>query len=186
MKTIKSIVTIILLLSGSSVIAQDQADMMKKWQDYMTPSAAHKHFEKICGTWNAEIIQYMGGQEMKAEGKAVFEMILGGRYMKSSFIATIMDMPMEGFGLDAYDNLTKEYISIWLDNMGTGVLYMKGKYDEVSKSYIYTGEMVDPMTGKNVKTKTVTKHVNDNKTIFDMYNGEGAQETKSMTVTYTR
>jgi hypothetical protein len=38
--------------------------------------------------------------------------------------------------------------------MGTGVLYMKGKYDEETKSYIYTGEMVDPMSGKNVKTNS--------------------------------
>ncbi|KAF0151374.1 MAG: hypothetical protein FD143_2042 [Ignavibacteria bacterium] len=186
MKSIKLMMAFLLIFTTAHVIAQDQAEMMKKWQDYMTPSAAHKQFEKICGTWNAEIIQYMGGQETKAEGKAVFEMILGGRYMKSSFNSTIMGMPMEGFGLDAYDNLTKEYISIWLDNMGTGVLYMKGKYDDAAMSMIYNGEMVDPMTGNNVKIRTVTTYHNDNKMIFDMFTGEGTKETKSMTVTYTR
>ncbi|MEW6652309.1 MAG: DUF1579 domain-containing protein [Bacteroidota bacterium] len=186
MKSIKSILAYLLLITTASLMAQEQAEMMKKWQDYMTPSEAHKHFEKICGTWNAEIIQYMGAQEMKAEGKAVFEMILGGRYMKSSFNSSFMGMPMEGFGLDAYDNLTKEYISIWLDNMGTGVLYMKGRYDEAAKNYIYNGNMVDPMTGNLVKIRTVTTYFNDNKMVFDMFTGDGTQETKSMTVTYTR
>lgn len=186
MKSIKTMIALIFLFSVASLIAQDQAEMMKKWQDYMTPSAVHKNFEKQCGTWSADITQYMGPQEMKAQGKAVFEMILGGRYMKSSFNSTMMGMPMEGFGLDAYDNLTKEYISIWLDNMGTGVLYMKGKYDEATKSLIYTGDMVDPMSGKNIKTKTVTKFINDNKIVFDMFTVEGNQETKNMTVTYTR
>ena len=186
MKSFKTMIASFLLLSVAVINAQDQAEMMKKWQDYMTPGPVHKAFEKNCGTWKADITQYMGGQEMKAEGKAVFEMILGGRYMKSSFNSTIMGMPMEGFGLDAFDNITKEYISIWLDNMGTGVMHMKGKIDPATNKLTYLGKMVDPMTGKETTVKTVTTQADDNKMLFDMFTVDGTQETKNMSIVYTR
>jgi len=44
-----------------------------------------------------------------------------------------MGMPFEGMGLDGYDNASKEYISIWIDNMGTGIMYMKGKWMKIQK-----------------------------------------------------
>lgn len=186
MKSFKTLLASLLLFAVASISAQDQAEMMKKWQDYMTPGPVHKAFEKNCGTWKAEITQFMGGQEMKAEGTAVFEMMLGGRYMKSTFKSMMMGMPMEGFGLDAYDNLTKEYISVWLDNMGTGVLTMKGKIDPSTNKLTYVGKMVDPMSGKETTTKTVTTQVDDDKMLFDMFTVEGTQETKNMTIVYTR
>jgi spermidine/putrescine-binding protein len=186
MKSVKTMIASFVLLTFAVINAQDQAEMMKKWQDYMTPGPVHKAFEKNCGTWKADITQYMGGQEMKAEGKAVFEMILGGRYMKSSFNSTIMGMPMEGFGLDAFDNITKEYISVWLDNMGTGVMQMKGKFDPETKAVTYWGSMIDPMTGKEAKVKTVLIQSEDNKMTFDMFTVDGGQETKNMTIVYTR
>lgn len=186
MKSFKTMIALLLLLAVAVVSAQDQAEMMKKWQDYMTPGPVHKAFEKNCGTWKADITQFMDGQEMKAEGTAVFEMILGGRYMKSSFSSSIMGMPMEGFGLDAFDNITKEYISIWLDNMGTGVMHMKGKYEPETKKVTYWGSMIDPMKGKETKVKTVLTQPEENKMLFDMYTVDGTQETKNMSIVYTR
>jgi len=106
--------------------------------------------------------------------------------MKSSFNSTIMGMPMEGFGLDAFDNITKEYISIWLDNMGTGVMHMKGKIDPATNKLTYLGKMVDPMTGKETTVKTVTTQADDNKMLFDMFTVDGTQETKNMSIVYTR
>ncbi len=33
-----------------------------------------------------------------------------------------MGMPFEGMGIDGYDNLAKQYVSTWVDNMGTGIM----------------------------------------------------------------
>ncbi len=186
MKKGKLLFLIAILFSIVSVQAQDQAEMMKKWQEYMTPGPMHAELAKMAGNWKAEITQYAGGQEMKAEGTAVFEMILGGRYLKSSFKTEFMGMPMEGFGLDAYDNQSKEFVSVWLDNFGTGVLVLKGSYDPAAKTITYIGNTFDPMSGKEIKMKNVNHIVDENKTVNDMYNIVDGKEVKSMSITYTR
>ena len=186
MKPSRMFLLIFILSAFVSLNAQDQGDMMKKWQDYMTPGPNHQLLTKMVGEWKGEITNFQGGQEMKAEGVAKYEMILGGRYLESSFSASMMGMPMEGFGLDAYDNATKEFISVWLDNMGTGVLVLKGTLDEKTRTITYLGSMVDPMTSKETKVKTVNTLVDDNKSVFDMYTIADGKEVKNMTVVYTR
>lgn len=187
-KLFVGIMATLILFSASSSFAQqgDQAEMMKKWQEYMTPGPAHQQFAKMTGNWKATVIQYMGGQESKSEGTATYSMVLGGRYLHGSFNAIMMGMPFEGMSLDAYDNGTKEYISLWVDNMGTGVMVMKGKMDDKTKLITYWGSMVDPMTGKDQKVKALTKELNENHTTFEMFTVENGQETKNMQIDYTR
>ncbi len=177
-----------ILISSSVSFAQqsDQAEMMKKWQEYMTPGAVHQQFAKTVGNWKVVVTSFMGGQESKSEGSASCEMLLGGRYLKSSFKGNMMGMPFEGMSLDAYDNATKEYINVWIDSFGTGVMNLKGKMDEKTKEIIYTGTMVDPMTGKDAMTKNVLKNIDDDHQLMVMYMIEGGQEIKNMQLEYTR
>lgn len=164
----------------------DQAEMMMKWQEYMTPGPAHQQFAQMVGNWKAVVTTFMGGQESKSEGTSSSEMILGGRYLKSSFKGSMMGMPFEGMSIDAYDNATKEYISIWIDSFGTGVMHLKGKMDEKTKEIVYTGTMIDPMTGKDSMTKNVMKYIDDDHQVMVMYMVEGGKEVKNMQVEYTR
>ncbi len=182
------IMSVLILFSFSAVYSQqgDQADMMKKWQEYMTPSTAHQPFVKMVGNWTAVVTNYMGGQETKSDGTGTYEMILGGRYLKSTFKSTMMGMPFEGMGLDGFDNVTKEYLSVWVDNFGTGIEYLKGKFDEKTKSVVYTGSMVDPMAGKEVPTKSIMKFIDDDHTTTEIYSFENGKEVKSMQIDYTR
>lgn len=178
----------VIFFAASANFAQqgDQAEMMKKWQDYMTPGPVHQQFAKQAGNWKAIVTSYQGDQEMKSEGTASLELILGGRYLKSSFKGNMMGMPFEGMSLDAYDNAAKEYITVWIDSFGTGVLYMKGKMDEKTGEVIYLGTMMDPMTGKNATTKSVTKQIDDDHSSMVMYMVENGKEIKNMMVEYTR
>jgi len=164
LRIITTAFVMMILFIFSTAFAQqgDQAEMMKKWQEYMTPGPAHQSFAKMAGNWNAVVTMYdPSGKESKSDGTANYEMILGGRYLKGTFKSSMMGMPMEGMGLDAYDNAAKEYVSIWIDNFGTGVLYLKGKMDEAAKTIVYTGTMVDPMTGKDQVMKTTMKSIDD-------------------------
>lgn len=189
---IKTLFTVMMLLSifflTSSNFAQqgDQAEMMKKWQEYMTPGPVHQQFAKMAGDWKATVTNFMDGQEAKSEATAKYEMILGGRYLKSYITGNMMGMPFEGVGLDAFDNATKEYISVWIDNFGTGVLNMKGKMDDKTGDIVYTGTMVDPMTGKDQTTKTVMKQIDNDHQQMVMYMIGGGKEVKNMQIDYAR
>ncbi len=120
------------------------------------------------------------------EGKAVIESLLGGRYLKTTHTGTFMGMPFEGFSIEAYDNAMHEFSSIWVDNFGTGMMYMKGKYDEASKTLTYTGTSVDPMQKKEIGVKEVFKVIDDNNFTMEMYMTDGSKEVKTMEINYTR
>ena len=47
-------------------------------------------------------------------------------------------MPFEGMGIVGYDNLLKKFVSVWIDNMGTGLMPGTGTYDAATKTYTYT------------------------------------------------
>lgn len=178
-----------ILFTFSFISAQqgDQAEMMKKWQEYMTPGPVQKSFAKMAGDWKADVTIFdPSGKEMKSEGTAHYDMVLGGRYLQSTFKGNMMGMPMEGMGLDAYDNATKDYISIWIDNFGTGVMYMKGKWNDASKEVVYTGSNVDPMTGKDQPMKTIMRTMDDKHFQMLMFNIDGDKEIKTMQIDYTR
>lgn len=106
--------------------------------------------------------------------------------MKTTHTGTFMGMPFEGFSIEAYDNAMHEFSSIWVDNFGTGMMYMKGKYDEASKTLTYTGTSVDPMQKKEIGVKEVFKVIDDNNFTMEMYMTDGSKEVKTMEINYTR
>lgn len=180
---------IVMFTVSLNITAQDQEAMMKAWTEYMTPGPMHKMFEKMAGDWKTvtTFTDPASGQETKSEGTAKFEMILGGRYVKSIHNGTMMGMPFEGLGIDAYDNKLGEFISVWIDNMGTGLIQMKGKFDESTKTLSFKGTGVDPMTGKEMPYRSVTKIIDADHHLFEMYgSAPDGSEYKMFEMTYTR
>ena len=179
-----------MMLSISSV-AQDEGvnqEQMKAWQEYMTPGPTHEMLAKANGSWKAKMTMWMmpDSEPMEAEGMMTNEMILGGRYQKSTYSGNMMGMPMEGMSLLAYDNASKEFYNIWIDNMGTGMMTSKGKYDEGSKMVDMKGTYVDPMTGKEEPFRQTMQIVDDNHHVMEMFMYMEGKEYKNMHIEYTR
>jgi len=65
-------------------------------------------------------------------------------------------------------------------------MYSEGPYDEKTNSITFKGSYIDPMTGKEVKTREVYKFVADNHHIFEMYATQEGKEFKSMEINYRR
>lgn len=175
----------------SNVFAQEggeQSQEMQAWMEYMTPGPMHEMMAKTAGEWKVNTKYWMdpAGEPMETEGKANVEMILGGRYMKSTHTGKMMGMPFEGINLQGYDNATGEFTAIWIDNMGTGISVSKGKYDEATKSINFEGSMLDPMTKEDMSFRQVVKTIDDNHFMFEMYMNYNGQEFKSMVVDYSR
>jgi len=95
-------------------------------------------------------------------------------------------MPFEGISITAFDNATKEFNNVWIDNMGTGVMTSKGKYDEASKKVVLKGTYVDPITGNEEPFMETYEVVDNDHHTFEMFTYPGGQEFKSMIVEYTR
>ncbi len=167
----------------------DSVAMQKAWEAYMTPGEPHKMLAAEEGSWNNEMTFWMDPDTPpeKATSTADIKMIMGGRYQVSNYSGNMMGMPFEGRATVAYDNATDEYISTWIDNMGTGLGVMRGKYDEASKATTLKGSMVDPMTGKEKQVREVYTIVDDNTRKMEMFDlGPDGNEYKSMEILMKR
>jgi hypothetical protein len=149
----------------------EQAAMMQAWMAYMTPGDAHQSLAKHAGEWTHTVTWWMepGAPSQESTATSKSEMIMGGRYLSESFTGNMMGMPFEGHGLTGYDNARKKFFSVWIDNMGTGLMTGWGDYDEATKSLTITGEFVDPVTGEDKPYRQVMKAVSDDHMIMEMY-----------------
>ena len=167
----------------------DSATMMKNWQEYMTPSAPHKMMESWNGTWEGDVTMWSapGAPPEQSKSTTVNKMVMGGRYQMSSHKGSMMGSPFEGMGTLAFDNAKKEFISTWIDNVGTGLMVARGPWDESSKTMTLKGRVTDPMTGKDVDMRETFKIVDDNNQVMEMYGtGPDGNEFKMMEIKFKR
>jgi hypothetical protein len=201
MKKITSILAITLFVAGSAfaqtgtdkaatpVPSAAEQEMMKQWQAYMTPGDMHAMLAKSNGDWNEDIVMWMapGAPPTKSTATCTNTMILGGRYQQSINKGMFNGMPFEGISTMGYDNSKKTFQSTWVDNMGTGIMTMEGKYDPATKTMNSTGKQVDPMTGKDMDVRETFVIMDDNNQMMTMYmTPAGGKEYKSMEIKFTR
>ena len=183
--------SIILLINSQFILAQseeEQAEQMKIWMDYMTPGPMHEMLAKSVGDWKTISRFWMdpAGEPMETEGTGKTEMILGGRYQKSTHNSTMMGMPTEGIFLMGFDNATQEFTAVWIDNIGTGTAVAKGKYDESTNSIGLKGSMVDPMSKQDINFREVYKFLDNDHHLLEMYIVQNGQEFKMMEIEFFR
>jgi hypothetical protein len=170
--------------------SEEEQKMMKLWQKYAAPGENHKYLEYFVGDWEVNVKMWMnpGAEPEVSKGENTAKMILGGRFLKLYYKGTMMGMPFEGISITGYDNYKKEYVTMWLDNAGTGIYQTSGTLDKASKIRTETGLWDDFMTGGKSKVKWVTKIIDDNKYRFDMYGEDPktGKEFKSGQIIYTR
>jgi hypothetical protein len=128
-----------------------------------------------------------GSEPMETEGTAVGKMIMGGRYLVVNHSGNVMGMPFEGMSLEGYDNAAEKFVSIWVDNLGTGVAYSEGHFKEESGLLVYEGSMTDPMTKEAAWFKQTMKIVDDNNLYFEMFmKAPYGTEFKNMEISFTK
>jgi hypothetical protein len=123
---------------------------------------------------------------MEWTGTSEQKMLLGGRYLQQEFAGEMMGSPYNGIGFTGYDNHTRKYVSTWMDSMSTGLMYFEGTAGADGKTITQTARYDDPVQGP-MQWRTVTRIVDDNTFLFEMYStGKSGKEVKMMEITYTR
>jgi len=193
MKKLFALLFVFLLANSASLLfAQEDEtgmdpEMMKAWQESMTPGPMHEMLANRVGEWKAEVTMWMDPSQPPetSEATTVTESMLGGRYFKSTHTGMMMGEPFEGFEISGYDNVKKEFFNVWMDNMGTGIMVSTGTYDEATNTLTFTGEMTDPM-GNVMNTREVIVPGDKDHSTFEMYVDMGGNEIKTMEIKYTR
>jgi hypothetical protein len=168
--------------------AMTPEDGMKAWQAYMTPGIMHKMMMGFNGDWKEDVTFWMapGAPATNTQSTCTNSMIMGNRYQESKHTGDMNGMPFEGTGILGYDNAKKVFVSTWIDNMGTGIMYLEGKYEEQNKTIHFSGKSVDPMTGKEIHVREEFKMIDNNNQEMEMYMTQNGKEFKSMDIKFTR
>lgn len=166
----------------------DPQAMMEVWKQMATPGEPHKLFATLAGSWTTTTKEWMepGKPLTESTGTAEMKMLLDGRFLYQEFSGNMMGQPFSGVGIDAYDNMTKKYMTAWMDTMGTGIFMMEGTASADGKTITLKGSHPEPGGGK-MTHRAVWKIVDSNTHTFDMYGTHhGGKETKVLEITYNR
>jgi hypothetical protein len=168
--------------------AEDQK-MMEAMMKAGTPGAEHAHLMARAGTWDATVSSWMkpGTPPMVSQAKAERKAVMGGRILEEHWSGNMMGAPFEGHGMAGFDNVSKKYWNVWMDNMGTGMMMAEGSCDMAKKSCTYWGSYNDPMSGKPAKTRTVVTWTGADDEKMEMYMpGPDGKEYKGMEIVAKR
>ena len=168
--------------------ALDPQAMMEVWKKAAMPGEPHKLFASLAGSWTTQTKEWMepGKPPSESAGTADMKMLLDGRFLYQEFNGTMMGQPFAGIGIDAYDNISKKYVTAWMDTMGTGIFTMQGTASADGKTSTLKGSHPEPGGGQ-MHHRAVWKIIDQNSQIFEMYGNHGhGKEMKFMEITYTR
>ncbi len=170
--------------------APDMEQMMKKMEELAAPGPEHKLLADMAGEWDAEVRSYMtapGAPPTVSKGTRRSRMILGGRFLQEEFQGEMMGKKFTGMGLTGYDKFNKKYVSLWMDDMGTGMFTSEGTSDESGKVLTFNGKMDEPMTGEKAKpVRAITRILGPDKHVFEMHDLVLGDKSKVLEITYTR
>ena len=166
----------------------EQEAMMKAWKEYATPGKEHAELAKQVGEWSLELKMWheLGAEVEVSQATSTVKPILDGRYFFETVKSEYRGMPFEGRALFGFDKLTKKYFTVWIDNMGTGMMTYTGTASGEGTIH-YSVEMPNPQTGQYETGHATDKLVSDDEYIFIMYRkAPSGEEFKAMEITATR
>ncbi len=174
---------------GKQEMTSEQKAEMEAWMKAATPGEGHKALEPLVGSWNVTMTMWQapGAPASKSTATAEDAWVLGGRFVQEKIHGEMNGMPFEGLGYTGYDNFKKQYVGSWMDTMGTMMMTMSGCADATGKVLTATSTIDDVTTGKRVQVREVTRIVDADKRVFEMYGPDkSGKEFKMMEGVYTR
>ncbi len=167
-------------------LTQEQIETNLK--EASTPAANHAVLKKLTGNWNAETKFWVdpAGQPEVSKGKAVNKMILGDRYLSSSFKGKAMGKPFEGQSVIGYDNVSKKYFSTWIDTMNTGLFKSEGTANQDNTEITLNSSFTCPMTREPLQSEEKLTIIDKNHYKYEAFMVGGGKHDKAMEISYTR
>ncbi len=172
-------------------IPPSMQDVEQRWMNLAAPGPSHDIFKKLAGQYThvTKAWQSPNAAPMEITGTWDVELVLGGRFIMSTYKTNMMGQAFEGRDLLGFDNAANKYIATWADSMGTGVTHTEGTLNEAGDTITLEGsaERVGPMGG-DLKTRTTMQVVDDQTVLFTMNHYDPTERTyqQVMEITYTR
>ncbi|MHC4696662.1 MAG: DUF1579 family protein [Planctomycetota bacterium] len=170
--------------------SQSDADaQVESFARYAMPSAHHKILDRMVGDWKLKVKYRMSPDTpiVESEGTCRRTWILGKRFVLEEFDGGYLAMPFKGHAIYGYDSFEGKYTSAWLDTMSTAITTYLGECREECRVIAFEGLHGDPFTGSKRRSRGLTRFVNDDKHIVEIYEPDRkGKDFLILEITYTR
>ena len=138
-----------------------EADL-KAFMEAATPGEEHKRLVADAGTWQGKNTMWMapGAEPIETEATTIITPVLDGRFIRLEMKGEMPGMgPYHGLAVQGYDNVTKKFVSTWIDNMSTSMAQGEGELSKDGKTVTWTFTcncplQEKPMTMRQIETTT--------------------------------
>lgn len=196
--------SIVLVLATTACSSMD-GDRAMEWNDFgsdpmsnpafmeammaaATPGAEHAELAKGVGSFDVKGRMWdmagVEGEPMTATAQT--RMVMDGRFLVQDYQSSFGGFPFEGMMLMGYDNVAKEYWSVWIDSASTGCVMSRGR-ERADGRIDLKGTVRDAITPDGRPMRFVTWDRGDGTSVLEMYDSlEDGREAKVMELTYTK
>jgi hypothetical protein len=164
------------------LIAGLAATAMSQGNEGIEPGPAHKQLAKRVGEYATATKFWTGLDAPPAESKGAAKIAetLGGRFLLEENSGTLLGQPFTGLRLYGYNNLSKQYESVWTWTESTGMVTMRGTSKDEGKTVTYAAAY-NREPGAKQTFQVVVRQVNDDSFVAEISGDKAKMET-----TYTR
>jgi hypothetical protein len=157
----------------------------------MTPGKPHEHLTRSVGTWKGTntMVPYPGAEPVKTPCTSTVTSMMDGRFTKTEMTGEMPGMgPFKGFGISGFDNVSKKFVSTWIDNCGTGILAGTGELSPDGKTTTWTYSYTCPVTMKPTTMRQVETITGPDTMTLDAYaiDPKSQKEYKMVSIEFTR
>ncbi len=172
------------LLAASPVLAAEQSEMPPMPQ----PTVEHEQMAREAGTWDAKVTMwYEPGAEADLSTGVETNTMLGSLWLLSKFEGQMAGAPFVGHSQTGYDPTQEKYVGTWIDSISPYMTSMLGVYDVKTHTLTMNTECRCFMTGEMRTGRLVTKYVDNNTKVMEMYGpDDSGNEYLMMRIDYKR
>ena len=167
----------------------DSASLVKAMVNAMEPGEGQKKLEGWVGTFDVKILTWLDPSKPPSEspGVAVCQWVLGGRYIQIMLSAFVMGEPFNAIAYAGYDNVSKKYVTTYMDSGSTGMEWYTGTIALDGKSAKMAATIHDEITGKPTKVEMRIVFTPDGNHHTELWQADkSGKMQKVMDVQYTR
>lgn len=165
----------------------DKNELALAAQQNMKPGKMHQVLYKMVGKWNGKVKLRLqeGVPPLEFTTESFYEIIDNGLHLSGKTTGNIMGMPFTGHEHFGYNNPTNKFFVTWIDNLGSGIQFLEGNYDETTKTFTYTGNTTDPL-GQSVKITRTLKFLSDTETHYEFFTEQNGNKSKVMEIDFSK
>ncbi len=136
------------------------------------PGKMHEHLSKSCGTWEGKTTMWMGPdtEPQPSTCTAKIAPMMDGRFVRIEVAGEMPGMgPFSGFGVNGFDNVSQKFVSMWIDNCGTGMMQGVGELSPDGKTLTWVFTANCPLTKKPTTFRQIERYTDDKAMNMEMF-----------------